>query len=173
MKKIIALLLSTLTLFTACTFFASAKQTENISAIFNTDIGGLSYADYDKLCEITSDEIVFNTVSPAPPVFVADYAGNVYLYEMKPGRTYYIEYSFIAADGYELPEKVGIEDFKADYSGICDIYWCGIKTGNDNNGNIRNSLSVNAKVTADGTFIQRLIGRIADIILKLRAWSLY
>lgn len=170
MKKIIAGLLTVLTLFTAISFTASAaKQTENLSVTLRTDIAGLSYGDYEKLYEITTDEIVINTKSEALPVFIADYAGDVYLYAMKPGRTYYIEYSFIPAEGYEFPESVSLDDFKVDYSGNCDIYWCGVKTGNNGS----RSVSINAKVVVDGNVIQRIIGRISDIIIKLRSWSLY
>lgn len=174
MKKFSSVFLIVSILISLLTFNAFAKEKISSADIeLKSNVAGLDYNDYESLAIINSDNIKFNDSKNCDCIILSDYAGNLYFDKLKPGRTYYIQYSFIATDGYELPESK--DDFQLNT--VCDKgcqeIWYGIAHGTDSNYEPQLSIMLNTKVTVDGNFFQRFFGKIADTILKIKAWAPY
>lgn len=177
-KKIISLLLAMTFVFAlAMPAFAAEQPKEAETPIvihLKSSIGGLISADYEEFADINCDTIDFNTVYRNDPVGVSDYGGTPDYGEIRAGRAYSIHYSFVPVNGYVLPEKLD----ETNTTITCDkgvqllSYAVTADTSKDNGVDDRTIL-VTAFVRADGDFMQRLFGRIYDIYLKIKAWSLY
>lgn len=145
------------------------EKIDKLSVSFSNDIVGLTDRDIDRFKVETSDNIVFDD----DPILVADYTGAAYLGEIKPGRTYYIYYDFVAADGYELPDEVSEKNVSVQCGEGCSVIWFGKTIGPYVDGKPSYGLMFYTKVKTPGNFFQRFFGRIADIFLKIKAWSPY
>ena len=177
-KKLISLLLAAVFVFMlAMPALAADKPQEGPTPIvlhFKSSIGGLISADYEQFADINCDTVDFNTVDRNEPIGVSDYGGTPDYGEIRAGRSYYVYYSFVPVNGYVLPEKLD----ETNTTITCDkgvrilSYAVTADTSKDNGVDDRTIL-VTAFIKADGDFMQRLFGRIYDIYLKIRAWSLY
>lgn len=168
MKKYLSVFMALICFISVLSMPVSAEQTvPNIIIEFHSDIGGLTYEDADKIAVIKSDGIVCDNLQ------INDYAGNVYLDKMKPGRTYTFTYSFKADKGFELPDELS----ENNVSFICNehstVWWYGKTVGAYVDGKRQCYLSVSAEITVDGNLFRRIFGRIADFFQKLCAWSPY
>ena len=167
MKKLLSLILALVLAASVLAFSVSAKEIENIVIEFSSDVSGLTYEDYDRIAVIKSDGLVCKNLQ------INDYVGNVYLEEMKPGRTYTYSYTFTAAEGYALPETVDESNVTFLCDDSCTVWWYGKTVGPRVDGVTQYSFSVSAEVTVDGNLFQRIFGRIADFFRKLLSWSPY
>lgn len=170
MKKILSAVLAALIIASVICVTAYGADTGEIVIDMRSDVAGCTFADADRMMNIVSGEIQLNPNSNTDKVQITDYAGNVYLEPMKPGRTYYVDWSFAAADGFTFPEN---PDVSVVCGEGCNLLWYDIAYGRNDRGVEYYSLAVHTGVTADGNIFQMLFGRIADFFLKLRAWSLY
>lgn len=170
MKKYISVFLAALLMMTALFIpVDAAEKIDSISFSFSNDLVGLTDKDIDSFKVETSDNVIFDD----DPILVADYTGAAYLGEIRPGRTYYIYYDFVAADGYELPDEVNEENISIKCDDGVSVIWYGKTIGPYIDGKPSEGLMFFTKLEAPGNFFQRLFGRIADIFLKIRAWSPY
>jgi len=164
MKKSLSLILAVVMLFSLMTFCVSAKEEEEIYISVSNEIVGLSDDDYDNFPIEFSDNI-----KPADdPIMVCSYTNEIYSGEIKNGRTYYIYYYFVPQSGNTFPYELNDETVNIECGEGCSLVWYGKTVGADTEG-----LSVYIKVETQGNFFQRLLGRIADIFLKIRMWSPY
>ena len=175
MKKIISLFFAVLFAVSILPVSSFAKEeNEKIVLEFYSDVGGKTYLDRESLCTIVSGDVMHNDIYEAyADVSVSDYSCNSYLDEMKKGRTYYIDYLFLPKEGCDLPEEINDETVSFICEKGCEVIWFGETRGYKKNGETFRSFSVHTKVNADGNFFQKLFGRIADIFLKIKTWSLY
>ena len=179
MKKTISVLFALFFAFSVFVIPVSADEAAegqnhaNISACFHSDIAGLTGEDYDKLADISSGNLEFRVLDGKVRVGIHDCVGTPYNGEFKPGRTYEIDYEFVAAEGYVLPKDfTGDElDFTCDKG--CKVYSCRYIDNLPAHVPQIPLLYVTTEVRVDGNLFQRIIGKIADIILEIRAWSLY
>ncbi|MBP9989785.1 MAG: hypothetical protein KBT46_09850 [Ruminococcus sp.] len=173
MKKIIALLLVLTGLISFNVFPVSAEADIAAMIELNSNISGYTYQDYEKFVEIKSDKIDFYIPKNSDVALVADYRGSMYLGDLKPGRTYYIYYYFAPNEGYEIPDELNDSNFKIDCGSGCSVvslrkvamYYSFEKT--------IPLIALDTKVVVDGNIFQKIIGRIQDIILKIKSWSPY
>ncbi len=173
MKRAVSILLClTLTLCYFSMSVSAAENNEKITLYLKSDLSGATYENCERFIEIRSGNIALDTVNRDDPVFVSTYVGNVYFDELKSGRTYYVNYTFIAKDG-TLPNEIndGNIDFICDKG--CEVLWYSKAVGTGADGSRIEVLLVNTKVQVNGNFFQRLFGKIADTIAKIFAWSPY
>lgn len=169
MKKILSVFLVSLLFVLLCAMpGAAAESTAPIVIHIRNDIAGLDSTSRD-FCEILSGDIVFNESPNTTTVGVYNYAESIYTDKLKPGRTYHIDYAFTAKEGTTLPEELTEENISFQCDKGCTVWWYGITTGAEN----AKGLAVNTSVTVPGNPFQMFFGRIADIILKIKAWSPY
>ena len=175
-KKTVAALLA-LCLLCLCALPAAALNDERISVRLNSDIGGLTEKDVEKIIEIKSDNVKYNT-KPGGPLTIADYAGTAVMGKLKAGRTYYLYYTMEPAEGFTMPEKLTDENLEIECEKGARVISAQIVTfayridentiDHDSKG-----LMIHAAVVVDGNPLQRFFGIVYDIWLKIRAWSLY
>ena len=175
-KKTISVLLALCAVFCMLLPGFSAAQTGPVSITVHGDIAGCTEKDLEKLITINSGNIVYWTHG-SRPVTIAEYAGGSPEGAVEPGRSYYIHYTFEAADGYELPETVSGDWLTiACDKGVtlisADVVNISVAQGNPRGGTVR-GLRIYAQVVAQGNIFQRILGWIKDIYDKIRAWSLY
>ena len=178
MKKLISLTLILCVLF-GCLALPAAAQDENgpISLRLNSDIAGCTRMDVDKLIEIRSPQVTFYPYGDSP-IYITNYAGGSEYAHMDAGRTYGITYTLVAADGYTLPEELADGYVVFDCGKGVDVVYCKVIEIRHPDAAPREdlrtrALRIIADVVVDGTALQRVIGWFRDIILKIRAWSLY
>lgn len=170
MKKALSVFLICLCLFSALAFPSSAQEeTEKFALVFHSDLAGCTPQDRDRFIEVQSGHIH----PKEPDVFVADCVGDVYFDALKPGRTYTVLYSFVMDDGYDCPEALDESNVSLTCDPGCSVYWYGISSAVYGDGIRRSYLNFHTTVTVDGTFFQRLFGKLADLFLKIRMWSPY
>ena len=178
MKKTIAGILAVCMLLSLCVIFAGAKDDDTIRLRLNSDVAGCTTNDVDKMIEILSGPVEFYHDNSSP-VDIANYAGGSEYAHMEAGRSYTVTYALIAKDGYTLPETLSDGDVVFECGkGVKVIYCKVIEMANTNlhpaPGEARTTrlLRVMANVVADGNALQRLIGWIRDIILKIRSFQI-
>ena len=175
-RKTLSVLLALCALFCTLVPAFSAAQTGPVSIVLHGDIAGCTENDLQKLVTVESGEVIPWTHGGGP-VTIAGYAGGSLQGAVEPGRTYYIDYTFEAAGGYALPEAAsdgpitvacekGVILIRAD---VVNMY----AAENGPRGGTVRALRISAEVTAQGSVFQRILGRIRDVIDKIRAWSLY
>ena len=170
MKKCLSVFFAVLFVFSALFIPVNAKEKiDSISVGFSNDLVGLTDKDIENFKVKTSDNIVLDD----DPILVADYTGAAYLGKIKPGRTYYIYYDFVATDGYELPDEINEENIDINCDDGVSVIWYGKTIGPYVDGKPSEGLMFFTKLEAPGNFFQRFFGRIADIFLKIKAWSPY
>lgn len=159
MKKSISILLVFLCLLTALALPCFALD---VDIRIRSDVQGLTYEQPEQMVDVSAGLVRQN-------IQINDYAGNVYLGAMKPGRTYYIQHSFAPENGFTLPEQLDESNTVI----LCDkgtsVYWYGITTGANNT----HYAAFHTKVTVQGTPWQMFWGRIVDLWNKMLAWAPY
>lgn len=165
MKKALSIILALFCLLSAFSLSVFAQGNDKITVTFHNDLQGVTYQSPDKLITVDAAQLDMDSLN----VQVNDYVGNVYLDEMLPGRTYYIQYGFHPAKGFELPEELADEDLLITCEPGCSVYWYGITHGAQN---VR-GVAFHTKVTVPGNLWQRIIGWVVDHVNKLLAWSPY
>ena len=179
MKKTVSLLLAILLLL--CCGLPAAAQSENdvIALRLNSNVAGCTDADAERILEIRSGPVKYYEGNSCP-ISIANYAGETEYAHMDAGRTYTITYTLIAADGTVLPEELRDEDIVLDCGKGVSVVYCKIVELRNPNLNpapgepeTTRVLRIMANVVVDGTPVQRLIGWLKDLILKIRAWSLF
>ena len=175
MKKAFSVLLA-LCAVCCCLLPAAAVEMGTIKVKLNSDLAGLTEKDVVGFIEIKSDNVV-SSQQDGGPVSVADYSGTPEFGALVAGRTYFIDYALVAADGYTLPDKVEDLDVEIECGKGVTVYHTPIVSGpyRDEDGVMREykGFRIQAKVVVDGNAFQRIIGWIHDLILKIEAWSLY
>lgn len=175
-KSICALLV--LCALSCCLLPAAAVNDPGVIAVkLNSDVAGCLYLNSDNFIEILSDNVMLDPERTAP-VSVSDYAGTVNFCPLEAGRTYYVSYSLVAADGYTLPEKLNDGDVTIECGKGVTVLSTQITTKSvrDDQGVIDRSrgLLIRSKIVVDSNSIfRRIFGFLYDIYLKIRAWSLY
>lgn len=176
LKKTVCVLLCALIACCCLTPAAAAEDAGVITLRINSDIAGSTARDTERLIEVVSGNVVPGTPKNSP-VHVSDYAGTPTDEILVAGRAYNIRYNLSAAEGFELPEKVTADNVKIECGKGADVYHVAITKGTyrEESGEpvTYRGLQIYAVVTVDGNAFQRLIGWIHDLILKIRAWSLY
>ena len=178
-KRLIAII-AVICVLCGCAAFAAAQDEQNetgvISVKLNSDITGLTNNDVKKLIELKSDNVVLSTRRNSP-VSISDYAGTPTTEPVKAGRTYYISYSLTAAEGYTLPEELHDGDVVIECGKGVTVYSTQLVSANIRDENddfhLYRGLVIRASVVVDGNAFQRVIGFVYDLILKIKAWSLY
>ena len=174
MKKVLSLFLAVLVMIPFFALTSSAEnENEKIVIELRSDISGLCADDYEKLAQIKSGNIAFDTVDRDSPIIIADYAGNVYFDKMKPGRDYTIDYLFVPVNGYEIPDDINEKDIEFICPENCTVWWYGKAVGACVDGVRSTYIMVYTEVRVDGNLFQNIFGRLADIFLKIKAWSPY
>lgn len=176
MKKTLSVLLATC-LLAACLLPAfAAAPVGKVSIRLSSDIAGCTRADYAQIFEIVSGNVVYSFHSDSP-VLISDYAGTGEYAHMTAGRTYFIEYMLEAADGCELPDAFPDGDVEISCGKGVTVLAQQIVTATIRNADGEyepfKAFCIQAKVVVDGTAIQRIIGLFTDLILKIKAWSLF
>lgn len=174
MKKLLAMLMSFLFIVISVPVSAYGANEKTKTVIeLKSNIASCTYEDYEKFALIKSDDVVFDESQRSDPVLVTDYAGTPYFDKIKAGRTYYIYYTLYAAEEFEIPDKYNEDNIEFICDKGCEVFWYGTTVGTGKDGEKIKSLSVWTKVKVDGNFLQNLFGKIADIYLKITAWSPY
>lgn len=171
MKKCISIILALLCTLSLLINPVNAAEVSGFSAHLHNNVGGCDYNDMDKLLTLNTEHLKFSDTRSSP-VQINDYVGNVYLDKMKPGRTYYISYSFVVDDGYTVPELTD-ENIDIICDKGCEALWCLKAYGVNARNEKCDCVSLYEKVTVPGNFFQRIFGRLADIFAKMAAWSPY
>ena len=175
MKKTISVLL--VCLFAVSTILcmpAHAATNEVITLHLKSDLDGVKPDEYEKFADVNCDIVVFDTREGKEPVYASDFAGSMYTDALKAGRTYSVYYVFIPANGYELPEKLDENNLKIECDKGVTVYDCAITSDpSREQPEEQHAVRIFAQVKVDGNIFQRIFGRLYDIYLKIRAWSLY
>ena len=176
MKRFLSFLLAATLLFSSALIGAAAQPQDTtippIALRLHSNLDGVTPDEYTKFADILCDAIDYDMEFNAP-VSVADYAGTDSTAPLKAGRTYSVYYSFVPVNGYTLPQTS--DELKS--SVTCDkgveLISVQVVRGRELHSTVNRSIRVYAVVKVDGNLLQRLFGRIYDLYLKLRAWSLY
>ena len=157
--------------------FAQESTGGKISLRINSDIAGLTEKDAEKLIEIKGGNVVYSTRGDGP-VSINDYAGTHTAEPLAAGRTYNIYYTLTAADGSTLPDSLIEKDLEIECGKGVTVISSQIVTAKEKTEDgifIENfrGLMIYAVVKVDGNVFQQIYGFIYDLILKIRAWSLY
>ncbi len=179
MKKITVFVL-TLCLLLGCLFLpSSAESRDVISLRLNSNVAGCTDDDAGRLIEILSPQVTYYTDGRGP-VHVSDYAGFSLWGQMEAGRSYYLEYTLVPAEGYTLPDELSEGDVSVDCGKGVSLISCRVinlsvagSSASTGRSTVRKVLRLTATVVVDGNPFQRLIGVIKDIFLKIRTWQLY
>lgn len=175
-KAIFAVFLAVITVCGCLFTVAEGKEIDAISVKLNSSIAGMKNTDVQGLIEIKSDNVVFDNRFNEP-VSVADYAGTVEFGSFVAGRTYYVSYYLSAAEGFTLPDSISDVDVDIECGKGVRIISTQITHGryrlDDGTFEDAKGLRIYAGVTVDGNVFRRIVGFFHDVILKIKAWSLY
>lgn len=173
MKKPLSLVLALLLLGCCCGLGAAAAAVGPVRVKLNSDVAGCSAADYTKFMELQSDNVTWSFFSGAP-VSVSDYAGTSTSAALTAGRTYYVTCLLEAASGCALPAADDVVVTCG--SGVTvlakQIVSTDYRTADGSFAHFT-GLQISAKLTVDGNVLQRVVGRLLDIVARLRAWQPY
>lgn len=177
MQKRVASVITAVCLLCCClTPAAAAEPVGEMRVRLHSDVAGRTRDDIADHIEILSDNLIIEPVRKWP-VSVYDYAGTPEFGRLKAGRIYYIYYDLVPAEGYVLPDNVADADLKIECGKGVSVYSVQIvkKAAREDTGagGSDKGLMIYAAVTVDGSFFQRVVGRLYDIYLKIKAWSLY
>lgn len=174
MKKWIAILLTLCVLSGVLLLPAGAQQeTGVISLRLNSNVAGCTRENADRLIEIRSGNVVPGCGGERA-IFIANAAGGSEGAHMDAGRTYTITYTLGAAEGYTLPETLSDGDVQIETGKGVAVLHCGvIRLADVTGGEPVRALRITANVKVDGTAVQRFIGWLRDLILKIRSWQMY
>lgn len=167
MKKTLCLIFVLIFAFSALSVTSFAEdKTANLAAVFNSDIAGMTEADYEKMADLSVGNLVFHEEG----VFICDYSNQANEGAIVAGRTYFIYYYFDTADGYEFPEDIG-SNLNFTCEGNTEVVSYSLINGGVPVGG--EFLTICVEVKVDGNIFQKIIGFFTDMILKLKLWSLY
>lgn len=180
MKKLIAVILAACALVCLLLLPIGAQTEENVISLrLNSHIAGCMRSDAEKLIEIRSGHVEYYNEN-GYAVSIANCAGGGEYAHMDAGRTYVITYTLAASQGYTLPETLSDGDVSLDCAKGVSVISCDIieLQNTDPNSvpgeaNTTRVLRITAKVVVDGTAIQKVIGWLRDLLLKIRSWSLF
>mgnify|MGYP003337845719 CR=1 FL=1 len=173
-KRLLAILLALISSLTLVTVPALAAEfSDVISVEIKSDIAGLTEADFEKMLIVKSGNIRFDDLTPFSTINLSDYSGNPYFDKLKPGRTYNIWFTLRAEDGYTLPEVLNAQNTQISCGKNVNVYWYGITTGTDSEGEPCHFVAFWTEITVDGNPLQMFFGRILDVFLKIKSWSPY
>lgn len=144
--------------------FADVTVNE-VGAYFRSDIGGCSQEDTDSFVSDVSGGVHLKEVT------VYNAASETFEGELKPGRKYYFYFVFAADDGFVLPDKTDGVKLSAVTDDGCEVVWSGVTVGYGKDD--PHYFEVHTVTVTDGNFIQHFVGKICDIILRLKTWSPY
>ena len=173
MKKWIAAVLA-ICLFSGVLLLPAGAQQETgvISLRLNSNVAGCTRENADRLIEIRSGNVVPGCGGERA-IFIANAAGGSEGAHMDAGRTYTITYTLGAAEGYTLPETLSDGDVQIETGQGVTVLNCAVIRLATAGGETVRALRINANVKVDGNAIQRFIGWLRDLILKIRSWQLY
>ena len=177
LKKTLSLLIASLMICVILLPATAAADVGPVSVKLNSNLAGKTENDVDAFIEVKSGNVVLRAIHGGP-VSVYDYAGTPYLDEaLVAGRTYDITYCLCPAEGYDFPEKLAEGDLEIECGKNVNVFHKTIAVGHDRNddGTFRDDreIMIRAMVTVDGNAFQRVVGWFHDLILKIKAWSLY
>ena len=181
MRKLVAVILAACALFCLLLLPAGAQNEENVISLrLNSHIAGCTRADADQLIEILSGPVKYCYDEKGYSVFIANCVGGMEGAHMDAGRTYVITYTLEASDGYSLPETLSDGDVLLDCAKGVSVISCGVVEQKNTDpdpapgeATTARVLRITAKVVVDGTAIQKVIGWLKDLFLKIRSWSLF
>ncbi|MBQ4364740.1 MAG: hypothetical protein II804_00570 [Clostridia bacterium] len=147
-----------------------------ISVRLNSDVAERTKNDVQALFALRSGNVTYG-IRGGEPIQIADYGGTEETGRLVAGRTYTVSYTLSAADGYVLPQQLDDNNLQISCGkGVSvisrAIVSARVRTDDGSFDEIR-GVRIFAKLTVDGNVFQRFIGRIHDLILKAKAWSLY
>ena len=179
MKKIISVILTACVLLGALLPLASA-QTEaedKIHLRLNSDVAGCTERDAEQIIEILSPQVAYYKNGDSP-ISIANYAGGSEYAHMEAGRNYAVTCTLQAAEGYTLPETLSDGDVVFDCGKGAKVVYCKIAEMHVPNPDPHvdervRVIRIIADIVVDGNPLQRIIGWIRDVILKIRSWQLY
>ncbi len=177
MKKQNLSLLICLIVICTCLLPAAGLQTcGTISVRLNSNIAGLTKRDVQQLFELHSDNVEYG-LRGGDPVSVADYGGTEESGRLVAGRTYSVYYVLSAADGWVLPDQLTENSLDISCGKGVKVISKAIVTSpvrmEDGSFDVKRGVQIFAQVVVDGNVFQRVIGFLHDLILKVKAWSLY
>lgn len=176
LKKSISVLFAALILCLCLLPAVASNDTGVISVKLNSNLAGKTTDDVEAFIEIKSGNVVSRAIY-GKPVSASDYAGTPYFDALVAGRSFYIDYELLPADGFELPDKITDNNLKIECGKNVTVYSKQITeshTRNESGGfDVERSIRIEARVLVDGNAFQRIIGWFHDLILKISAWSLY
>ncbi len=176
-RKIVSVVLA-LCMLGCCLILSAAAQEPvgRVSLKLNSDVAGHTDADYSAFITVVSGNVRISFHSGGP-VYASDYAGTTTDEALVAGRTYYVDYLLEAEDGFALPDAVNEDDIEIECGKGVTVFAKQIVVSHarTDNGFVEDfrGLRIQARVLVDGNEWQRLIGWFYDLILKIRAWSLY
>lgn len=181
MRKLISVILAACALFCSMLVPVVAQNEEKIISLrLNSRIAGCTRADADQLIEILSGPVKYCYDEKGYSVFIANCVGGMEGAHMDAGRTYVITYTLEASDGYALPETLSDGDVLLDCAKGVSVISCGVVEQKNTDpdpapgeATTARVLRITAKVVVDGTSIQKVIGWLRDLLLKIRSWSLF
>ncbi len=180
MKKRLSLTLILCVLLGCLLPMASAAPTEAESPIIlriNSDVAGCTENDTEKIIEIRSPQVTYYN-NGSTPISIDSYAGSGVHSPMEAGRNYAVHCTLQAAEGYTLPETLSDGDVVFDCGKGAKVVYCQIAEMHVPNPDPHvdervRVLRIIADIVVDSNPLQRIIGWIRDVILKIRSWQLY
>ncbi|HBL40738.1 MAG TPA: hypothetical protein DDY98_03890 [Ruminococcaceae bacterium] len=169
MKKTVSVCVAILLALFPLVLSASATQQANVAAKFTGRLGGMSVADFRRFADLSGGNLIFHTEENDDRTIVCDCTGDLYFDKMIPGRTYTVTFEFAPAPGYAFADEVTEENANFTCEEGSEIVWVRLVRGNQG----ETYLSVCEKVCVPGTWWERIIGKVSDWILRIKAWSLY
>lgn len=156
---------------------AALEPVGKIRLSLSSDVAGRTEEEYQAFITVVSGNVQCSDHN-AGPVSASDYAGTSIIEEpLVAGRTYFVSYLLEATDGCALPDRIEDCDLEIECGKNIEVFAKQIVVSHakTENGMVEDfrGLRIQARVLVDGNFLQRIIGLFHDIILKIRAWSLY
>ena len=177
MKKLLSLTLILCVLLGCLLPTASAAEKEPIVLRVNSDVAGCTEKDAEKIIEIRSPQVTYYQ-NGGSLISIANYAGGGEYAHMEAGRNYTVTCTLQAAEGYTLPETLSDGDVVFDCGKGAKVVYCKIAEMHVPNPDPHvdervRVIRIIADIVVDGNPLQRIIGWIRDIILKIRSWQLF
>ena len=157
-----------------CFVLTAAAAGEAAGSLYiHSDIANLTENDREKLLTVEELPLAFCETG-APAVLIADAAGTQTTKRIVAGRTYTICFTLVPVGGYVLPETVDNSTFSVRCGKGASLVSVGkVRFPQAQDEANQEGVQIIAQVRADGNLWERLFGKVADLWLKVRAWSVY
>ena len=157
-----------------CFALTAGAAAEAAGSIYiHSDIANLTENDREQLLTVEGLPLAFCETG-APAVLIADAAGTQTTEKIVAGRTYTLYFTLTPVGGYVLPEAVDNSTFSVRCSKGASLLSVGkVRFPQAQDEANHEGVQIIAQVRADGNLWERLFGKLADLCLKVRAWSLY